>query len=181
MGCRKVTAASELIRVVVSPAGQLVPDLKGRLPGRGAYLCSRKDCVEQAVRHRSLAKALKTGIAPSETEGLADRIAELLAQRMLSLLGVLMKGRRVVAGRDSIRTGLKRGEVHLLVTARDVQENLFGQRVVPPVVRSPFSRQRLGHAVGKVPQPVLAVLDEKGGREIRRLMDRMKGLESGRE
>jgi predicted RNA-binding protein YlxR (DUF448 family) len=176
-----VTAASELIRIVMSPEGQLVPDLKGRLPGRGAYVCSQRRCVDQAVRRRALARALKAAVSPSETEGLADKIAELLAQRALSLLGVLRKGKRVIVGRDSIRSELKRGQIHLLVTACDVEDNLFGQGAEALVARSPFSRERLGHAVGKGPQPVLAVLDEKGSREMRRWIDRMKGLESGRE
>ncbi len=163
----------------MSPEGQLVPDLKGRLPGRGAYLCSLRPCVEQAVRRGVLTRALKAGIASSETEGLADKIAELMAQRALSLLGVLRKGMRVIVGRDSIRTELKRGKIHLLVTACDVEGNLFGRGAETLVARSPFSRERLGHAVGKGPQPVLAVLDEKGSREMRRWMDRMKGLAWG--
>ena len=49
---------TSLVRVVAVD-GQCVPDVQARLPGRGAYVHLRLDCLEQAQRRRSLARALK--------------------------------------------------------------------------------------------------------------------------
>lgn len=37
----------------------LVPDERGRLPGRGAWLHPRPDCLEQAVQRRAFSRALR--------------------------------------------------------------------------------------------------------------------------
>ncbi|MEW6540137.1 MAG: YlxR family protein [Bacillota bacterium] len=66
LGCREMRPKRELIRVVRTPAGTVEIDPTGKRPGRGAYVCGKELCVEQAVGTRRLEKALKTGV-PSET------------------------------------------------------------------------------------------------------------------
>ncbi len=51
-----------LIRFVASPDGVVVADLKGRLPGRGAWVTARRDVVEQAIAKRLFARALKRDV-----------------------------------------------------------------------------------------------------------------------
>ncbi|MFE2379309.1 YlxR family protein [Streptomyces sp. NPDC059398] len=58
MGCRKRTAKSELLRIVVV-GGQCVPDPRGTLPGRGAYLHPASVCLDLAVRRRAFSRAFK--------------------------------------------------------------------------------------------------------------------------
>ncbi|MEU6859432.1 YlxR family protein [Glycomyces sp. NPDC046736] len=63
MGCRRRASASELLRVIVqrSEGSQnlLVPDPKRRLSGRGAHVHHDTNCLEQAVRKRAFARALR--------------------------------------------------------------------------------------------------------------------------
>ncbi|WP_199039235.1 YlxR family protein [Glycomyces salinus] len=64
VGCRRRDAAFELLRVVVhrsegSPA-RLVPDPRRRLSGRGAHVHHDLNCLDQAVRRRAFARALRT-------------------------------------------------------------------------------------------------------------------------
>jgi predicted RNA-binding protein YlxR (DUF448 family) len=58
VGCRQRAAASELLRVV-AVEGQLLPDLRARLPGRGAHLHPRPDCLQAAERRKAFPRALR--------------------------------------------------------------------------------------------------------------------------
>ena len=57
VGCREMKPKKELIRVVRSPEGQVSLDFKGKLPGRGAYLCPDPACLARAKKSRALERA----------------------------------------------------------------------------------------------------------------------------
>ena len=65
----------ELLRVVRSPEGEVSLDPRGKLPGRGAYVCPNADCFRKAVKSRALDRALEVKI-PDEVmtrlEGLLE-------------------------------------------------------------------------------------------------------------
>jgi len=63
VGCRSRAAKSELLRVV-AVEGSLVPDPRGRLPGRGAHLHPAADCLAMAERRRAFGRALRLDRAP---------------------------------------------------------------------------------------------------------------------
>ncbi|HUZ89244.1 MAG TPA: YlxR family protein [Candidatus Acidoferrales bacterium] len=65
MGCRGREPQSALLRFVADPGQELRLDSERRLPGRGAYLHARSECVEQALKRRSLGRALKTRLGPA--------------------------------------------------------------------------------------------------------------------
>ncbi|MDT0441017.1 YlxR family protein [Streptomyces johnsoniae] len=58
VGCRQRSARDGLLRVVVIE-GRCVPDLRGTLPGRGAYVHPTTVCLELAVRRRAFPRALR--------------------------------------------------------------------------------------------------------------------------
>ncbi|MFI9603807.1 YlxR family protein [Streptomyces sp. NPDC004069] len=58
VGCRERAAKNELLRTVVV-AGECVPDPRGTLPGRGAYVHPAPVCLDQAVRRRAFPRALR--------------------------------------------------------------------------------------------------------------------------
>lgn len=62
VGCRERATKSDLLRVIARPDGPawtVVPDEHGRMPGRGAHLHPRPECLDQAVRRRALPRALR--------------------------------------------------------------------------------------------------------------------------
>ncbi|WP_110946233.1 YlxR family protein [Streptomyces avicenniae] len=59
VGCRQRSARNGLLRVVVV-GEHCVPDLRGTLPGRGAYLHPTPTCLELAVRRRAFPRAFRT-------------------------------------------------------------------------------------------------------------------------
>jgi len=58
LGCREMREKKELLRVVRTPEGTVALDFRGKLPGRGAYVCRSAECLEKAVRTRALERAL---------------------------------------------------------------------------------------------------------------------------
>nr|WP_229675854.1 YlxR family protein [Hoyosella rhizosphaerae] len=63
VGCRRRTLAADLLRVVAQRSGthrfRLVPDLRRRLPGRGAWLHFSQDCFDKAVKRKAFGRALR--------------------------------------------------------------------------------------------------------------------------
>ena len=58
VGCRERAARTDLLRTVASE-GECVPDPRGTLPGRGAYIHPVPLCIDQAVRRRAFPRALR--------------------------------------------------------------------------------------------------------------------------
>ncbi|MFJ9734682.1 YlxR family protein [Streptomyces sp. NPDC101171] len=58
VGCRQRAAKDALLRIVADHE-QCVPDPRGTLPGRGAYVHPDPVCIDQAVRRRAFPRALR--------------------------------------------------------------------------------------------------------------------------
>jgi len=80
--CRTTRAKRELIRVVRDVHGELSVDLRGKAPGRGAYLCAQADCLERGLRESSLSRALERTIDADAAERLRTELAAGMAQRI---------------------------------------------------------------------------------------------------
>jgi predicted RNA-binding protein YlxR (DUF448 family) len=74
VGCRGRSAKGALIRVVRRSDGTVAVDPEGRAPGRGAYVHADPVCVEAAVRHGALARALRAGLGAGEVARLQAAI-----------------------------------------------------------------------------------------------------------
>ncbi|MDR1564439.1 MAG: YlxR family protein [Oscillospiraceae bacterium] len=59
-GCREMKPKRELVRIVRSPSGEISLDLKGKAPGRGAYLCKNPECFKRARKIKAFERALST-------------------------------------------------------------------------------------------------------------------------
>ena len=65
VGCNAQRPKRELVRVVRSPEGEISIDLRGKAPGRGAYLCPDPECLKKARKSRALERAFDAPI-PAE-------------------------------------------------------------------------------------------------------------------
>lgn len=75
MACRRITAKRELIRVVRGADGGLSVDLRGKAPGRGAYLCSDDACLTRGIAEGSLGRALEVSIDEATKLRLREELA----------------------------------------------------------------------------------------------------------
>ncbi len=62
VGCREMKPKKELVRVVKSPTGEIAMDLRGKAPGRGAYVCRNLECLRKAIRSKALERGFSTAI-----------------------------------------------------------------------------------------------------------------------
>lgn len=76
LGCREMKPKAELVRVVRSPEGTVSVDLRGKAPGRGAYVCRSADCLKKALRSRAVGRALGVEIPPEIYDALAAQMEE---------------------------------------------------------------------------------------------------------
>ena len=76
LGCREMKPKTELVRVVRSPAGNVSVDLRGKAPGRGAYVCPSADCLKKALRSKALSRSLGVEIPPEIYDTLAAQMEE---------------------------------------------------------------------------------------------------------
>lgn len=85
VGCRSVESKRELIRLVRTLDGTVVVDERGKLNGRGAYLCSSRACWDAALKTGRLGHALKVRLGEDVQDVLrayADKFADKLADKL---------------------------------------------------------------------------------------------------
>ena len=76
VGCREMKPKKELVRVVKSPEGTISLDLKGKAPGRGAYVCHSKECLRRAIKSNALARGFETAIPQEVYDLLMEQMEE---------------------------------------------------------------------------------------------------------
>ena len=76
LGCREMKPKKELIRVVRSPQGEVSLDFKGKLPGRGAYVCPNPACLAKARKAKALERAFSAPLPDPVWEALEQQMKE---------------------------------------------------------------------------------------------------------
>jgi predicted RNA-binding protein YlxR (DUF448 family) len=80
IACHQKRPKRELLRVVRQADGQLEVDARGKLPGRGAYLCPSQGCWDRALEQRKLARALKCEVSSAQVDALRGVVTALLIE-----------------------------------------------------------------------------------------------------
>lgn len=146
----RVGSVEQMIRFVVGPEQQLVPDIEARLPGRGMWLSARRDVVNSAVAKSLFSKAARQKLAVPPD--LVDRLEALLRRRCLELLGLARRAGQAVSGYDKVRAELKSGRGALLLAACDGAKDGIGKiRALAPHLPlvTVFSGGELGLSFGR--------------------------------
>lgn len=76
VGCQEMKNKKELLRIVRTPEGMIVPDSTGKKAGRGAYVCRDEQCFAKAFKEKRLEKALKQAIEADVYEQLKAGISK---------------------------------------------------------------------------------------------------------
>ena len=77
VGCREMKPKRELIRVVKSPEGAVSLDFRGKLPGRGAYVCPKQECLTKARKSRALERGFEMALPAEVYEALEAQMKEV--------------------------------------------------------------------------------------------------------
>jgi uncharacterized protein len=119
-----------LIRFVVGPEGQVVPDLLGRLPGRGFYVSATRPALEKAVKKGLFARAAR--MAVKVPDGLVNEIEDQLARRVIDLISLARKAGSAVMGFEKVKDWLEKGQAVVLIQASDGSERGKTKLHAPP-------------------------------------------------
>ena len=112
---RAVRPIDELIRFVVAPEGEVIPDLKRKLPGRGLWVSATRQAVAEAVRRNQFAKGFKRDVRVAPTL-VADTEA-LLVRSVSEALAMAAKAGQVVSGFSKVEGALRLGQAQNSVSA----------------------------------------------------------------
>jgi predicted RNA-binding protein YlxR (DUF448 family) len=112
---------SELIRFVMGPDGDVVPDLRQNLPGRGVWLTPDRRTIERAIAENRFAKAFKAKCRVAAD--LPVRVESLIRQEARQYLALANKAGLVVAGFEKTAEALTAGRARLLLEASDGAED----------------------------------------------------------
>jgi uncharacterized protein len=170
VGCRTATTPSELVRLVLGPDGTLVADARGGALGRGAWVHPTAECVAHAVP-RGVARALKTEIKTTADE-LLGQLRDQGMRRVLALISSAKAARKVAAGGTAASEAIARGDVELVVVARDARAAAELSTIAAAVGRGQGlvigTKAELGVALGRPDTGVVAILDAGIGASLRR-------------
>ncbi len=101
---RAVRPIDELIRFVVAPSGEVIPDLKRKLPGRGMWVSASRQAVAEAVKRNHFSRGFKRELKPAPT--LAADTESLLVRSAVEALAMAAKAGQVVSGFSKVEGAL---------------------------------------------------------------------------
>lgn len=163
LGCRTSRDKNLLIRFVLTPEMEIMPDLESRLPGRGAYTCINKNCLAAAIEQRQFKRSFKHDLSVMPSEQLVEHIRQQLHARIIGLIGLANKAGLITSGGsmviDALRDKKKPG---LIIVATDVS-GAIGDKIVYAAAanhvphRTAVSKDDFGLILGKAPRSAVAV------------------------
>ncbi|MFK7868155.1 MAG: RNA-binding protein [Roseobacter sp.] len=106
-----------LVRFVVGPDNQIVPDVLGKLPGRGIYVSADRAAIDKASAKGLFSRGAKAQVTVSD--GLADEVEKQLVRRVVDLISLQRKAGRAVAGYEKVKNWLQMEEAEVLIQAID--------------------------------------------------------------
>ncbi len=118
-----------LIRLALAPDGQVLPDVRAKAPGRGAWIGVTRPALEAAMARGRLKSALARAFKTRDViiaDDLPQRIEDALARNALDRLGLEARASTIVTGSERIEEAARKGALHLLYHAADA--SLDGNR-----------------------------------------------------
>jgi hypothetical protein len=179
---REAGARDRLIRLALGPDGVVMPDIRAKAPGRGAWIAVDRETLEKAQGNGklkgALARAFKQPV--SAPEDLGERIEKALRQAALDRLGLEARAGTLLTGAEKIDVALRRGEAHLLIHAADAGED--GNRKLDQAWRVggqegqglvfPADRTILSLALGRQNVVHAALIDRAAAQRVRHSLER---------
>lgn len=145
-----IAPKAELMRFVVGPQGELLPDFSGKLPGRGLWITPTAAALKRALEKRLFQKAAGSALKIEE-----NFLGNLLAgerRRALALLGLARRAGLALAGFEKVKAALAGGRVRVLLAASDGADDGRGKLAAlasgRPIIAD-FTSEELALALGR--------------------------------
>ena len=73
IGCYESKPKEELIRIVKTVEGKILLDFTGKQNGRGAYVCSNRECLDKIVKGNKLSKEFEVEVLRETYDSLKNQ------------------------------------------------------------------------------------------------------------
>lgn len=113
----EVGTVETMIRFVVGPDNQIVPDVLGKLPGRGIWVSSTSEALDKAISKGLFSRAAKTKV--TIPDGMAEMVEQQITRRVIDLLSLARKSGLAVAGYEKVKDLLDKEDAYILIQACD--------------------------------------------------------------
>ncbi len=108
------------LRLVLDPQGRPGFDIRGELPGRGAWVGANPADLKKALEKSNLSRAFRQDVSvPEDVEGFIASVCHHLERAVLARLGLAQRSGALVTGFEKTREALKGSQAALFVTACD--------------------------------------------------------------
>ena len=184
---RAADAREDLIRLALSPDGEILPDVRAKAPGRGAWIGVDRPTLEEAQGKGRLKAALARAFKTSELripDDLAARVETALRQALLDRLGLEARSGTLLTGTEKIEAAARKGEVRLLLHAADAGED--GNRRLDQAWRVgggegqglviPAQRPTLSLALGRQNVVHIALIDRGAAARVGKALARWRAF-----
>lgn len=106
-----------LVRFVVGPEGQVIPDILGKLPARGIWVSADRAAIELATKKGLFSRSAKQPV--KTPDDLVGEVERQLARRVVDLISMQRKAGKAVAGYEKVKGWLQTEEALVLIQAVD--------------------------------------------------------------
>jgi uncharacterized protein len=184
---RRKATKEELIRLALSPEGEVAPDVRARAPGRGAWIGVTRSELDAANAKGKLKGALQRAFKTNDLrvpDNLGERTEHALRQTTLDRLGMEARSGKLINGADKVEAAARAGKVHLLLHARDASED--GRRRMdqawrvggggPQGMIFPDARTILSMALGRENVVHVALTDPAAASRVRHALARWRAF-----
>lgn len=181
----------DLIRLALSPDGEVLPDALAKAPGRGAWIGVDRVALTAALANGKLRGALARGFKTGPLtipDDLAERTEAALRRALLDRLGLEMRSGHLILGSDKIANAARMGEVAALFHAADASND--GAHKLDKAWRIgrdeegsgrtgetlPLDREALSVALGRENVVHLALADAKSVQRVQIVLGRLQSF-----
>ena len=112
VGCREVCEPADLERFILFE-GHLVHDVRGKAPGRGAWVMPRRSCLEGALKG-GFQRGFKQKIQIPDLDELVEQMHQAMADRLRQGVQVGVRARHLAIGAIAVSESMKAGDVKLV-------------------------------------------------------------------
>ena len=177
--CRRTAPQAQLLRFVCGPDRVAVLDLRGKLPGRGAYLCPSPDCLRKGAAGKGLARALQCAPPQEDVARLQVQAREGLVRLLREQLGHAHRAGAVVWGFDRVTEAMTEERADWVAVAVDAAERTradLAQRVGPERLVPMLTKADIGEVLGPAEVGVVVVTHPRLAEKIYALAVRWNRL-----
>jgi predicted RNA-binding protein YlxR (DUF448 family) len=180
-------ARDHLVRLALSPDGDVLPDVRAKAPGRGAWIGVTRAELEKAQAKGKLKGALSRAFKTGEIripDDLGERIETQLQRNLLDRLGLESRSGSVVTGGEKLDKAARSGKLRLLLHASDAGDD--GSRKLAQAWRVgsdqegsdlkglalPIPRTILSLALGRENVVHAGLIDARAAKRVSEALDR---------